>query len=113
MKITKTKFLKLLSVFITLSLTACVITSCSGDEGVAPDPDYLGAVASSDIWLNTSDTSIPEYRIYDHVHHFLDTCTIENGSAVDEKGKTRKVLSSGLTECGRCCCVPARKNERV
>lgn len=86
-----TKILKLSAIAMTTALLACVITSCSGDEGVAPDPGYLESVASSDIWTNTADTSVPEYQIYNHVHNFLDPCRIENGSAVDENGKTRKV----------------------
>lgn len=91
-----TKILKLSAIAMTTVLLACVITSCSGDEGVAPDPGYLDSVASSDIWTNTADTSVPEYQIYKHVHIFLDPCRIENGSAVDENGKTRKVLFLGF-----------------
>ena len=59
------------------------------------DEDYLGSVLKHDIWTNSFETSVPVYRIYDHVHAFLDVCEISDGRAVFG-GKTRKVLFLGF-----------------
>lgn len=60
------------------------------------DSDYLKKVGRYSFWKNTPDTSLPEYRTYNHVHDFLDTCIISGGKAVAPGGKTRKVLFIGF-----------------
>lgn len=60
---------------------------------------YLNEVGKYSFWKNTPQTSLPEYRTYNHVHDFLDVCEIKDGKAVSCGGKIRKVLLSGLTVC--------------
>lgn len=67
-------------------------TALSKDEKKA---DYLYSVTACDCWTNTPAQSVPIYRVYDHVHAFLDECKISEGKAVSPKGKVRKVLFLG------------------
>ena len=63
------------------------------DEG-SPDPEYTKKVGAYEIWKNTPETAIPQYRIYNLVHSYLDECEISQANAV--KGdKVRKVLFLG------------------
>lgn len=57
---------------------------------------YLNGVGRYSFWKNTLETSLPEYRTYNHVHDFLDVCEIKDGNAVSSGGKIRKVLFIGF-----------------
>lgn len=57
---------------------------------------YLNEVGRYSFWKNTPQTSLPEYRTYNHVHDFLDVCEIKDGKAVSCDGKIRKVLFIGF-----------------
>ena len=57
--------------------------------------DYRQAVEKYDVWKNGFSQSIPIYRIYTHVHRFMDECEIRDGKAVAKNGKVRKVLFLG------------------
>ncbi len=57
--------------------------------------DYKKGLEPLEIWENDFSTSIPIYQVYHHVHSFMDDCKIENGVAISNNGKIRKVLFLG------------------
>lgn len=78
------------------ALLLAALAGCGKEEKPVSDAQYLQTLDRSDVWANDAASSVPEYRVYDHVHDFLDTCVIQNGSAVSPAGKTRKVLFLGF-----------------
>lgn len=58
--------------------------------------DYFQKIKEYPFWSNSLETSIPEYRIYHHIHSFLDECEIKNSKAISKSGKIRKVLFLGF-----------------
>ena len=78
------------------ALLLAALAACDKEETPASDAQYLQTLDRSDVWANDAASSVPEYRVYDHVHSFLDACVIQNGSAVSPAGKTRKVLFLGF-----------------
>lgn len=95
MKLSK-KLIASISVVIVISLLTLTISACKNEETVEADPQYLQNVSQYSFWNNTVDTSIPEYKTYNHVHDFLDVCEIKDGAAVAPNGKVRKVLFIGF-----------------
>lgn len=76
---------------------AGALTACQKNKDeTQPDPLYLEKMSDYTIWKNTVETAVPEYKVYNHVHNFLDGCEIKNGAAVSSDGKTRKVLFLGF-----------------
>lgn len=71
-------------------------SACQGNKDeVSPDPEYTKKVGAYEIWKNTPETAIPQYKIYNLVHSYLDDCEISQANAV--KGdKVRKVLFLGF-----------------
>lgn len=88
--------LKAGAVVSATALAVTALTCCQKEDVPVSDASYLQTLDQSDIWTNSASASVPEYRIYHHVHAFLDECTIENGRAVSSEGKTRKVLFLGF-----------------
>ena len=95
MKLSK-KLIASISVVIVISLLTLTISACKKEKKVEADPQYLQNVSQYSFWNNTVDTSIPEYKTYNHVHDFLDVCEIKDGAAVAPNGKVRKVLFIGF-----------------
>lgn len=60
------------------------------------DSNFLNKISQYSFWKNTAETSVPEYQTYNHVHDFLDECTVKNGRAIAPSGKNRKVLFIGF-----------------
>ena len=83
-------------VVMVISVLAFSLSACKNEETVEADPQYLQNVSQYSFWTNTVDTSIPEYKTYNHVHDFLDACEIKDGAAVAPNGKVRKVLFIGF-----------------
>lgn len=78
------------------ALLASTLCACRKKEETPTDPEYLKKTGALELWKNGVETAIPEYRIYHHIHDFLDGCAIQNGAAVTSDGKTRKVLFLGF-----------------
>ena len=75
--------------------------------------NYLDSVLKYDIWSNSFEQSIPIYRIYHHVHRFMDECEIKDGNAISPDGKIRKVLFLGYDgmRADMASALLTRKNE--
>lgn len=94
----KLKKVMISTVSIATAVTALAVslTACNKDKAPTGDSKYLEKVSNYSFWSNTAETSIPEYRTYNHVHDFLDVCEIKDGNAVSPEGKIRKVLFIGF-----------------
>lgn len=82
-----------------LVTTLAVTTLCACTKKKEPtvgDAKYLKNVGNYSFWDNDAKTAIPEYRIYNHVHDFLDGCTYQDGNAISPDGTVRKVLFLGF-----------------
>ncbi len=95
MKLTR-KIFAGICVVMAISVLAFSLSACKNEETVEADPQYLQNVSQYSFWNNTVDTSIPEYKTYNHVHDFLDVCEIKDGAAIAPNGKVRKVLFIGF-----------------
>lgn len=90
------KVISVIALMLVLSLVFVSLPACKKEDTPAGNPDYLKTVSQYPFWKNTVDTSVPEYRTYNHVHDFLDECEIKDGDAVSPDGKIRKVLFIGF-----------------
>jgi len=89
-------FVSASAILISAAVAAVSLTACKTDDQPVSDPQYLQKVSEYTYFKNTTDSAIPEYNTYHHVHDFLDACQIENGNAVSPEGKIRKVLFVGF-----------------
>lgn len=89
-------FVSASAILISAAVAAVSLTACKKDDQPVSDPQYLQKVSEYTYFKNTTDSAIPEYNTYHHVHDFLDACQIENGNAVSPEGKIRKVLFVGF-----------------
>ncbi|HIW86368.1 MAG TPA: alkaline phosphatase family protein [Candidatus Eubacterium faecipullorum] len=88
-----------LSNLITLigsNITAAVAGVKRGRISNKSNADFLHKVGRYSFWKNTADTSVAQIFTYHHVHDFLDSCEIQNGNAVAQNGRRRKVLFIGF-----------------
>lgn len=81
---------------ISSNITSAISHYKHGNIEKKSDINFLNKISKYSFWKNTAETSIPEYRTYNHVHDFLDECKIENGKALTPNGKIRKVLFIGF-----------------
>ncbi len=81
---------------ISSNITAMSAGFRSGRIDNKSRSDYLSMIGRYSFWKNTPETAVPECRTYNIVHDFFDACRIENGTAVSEHGKRRKMLFVGF-----------------
>lgn len=82
---------------ITYALTDAVSNIFTAKKkSLSGDPMYIEKIAKQSFWSNKPENSIPECRIYNHIHLFLDECVMQNSKMISTDGKIRKVLFLGF-----------------